>query len=390
MRPPPPLSIRTRNNRGSQAYTAMSAITKTMTRDDEEDQLDALLKSQEAPNDMGDDERPPELLAVLGRGGGGGAESKNRPVYFLAAMNDWIQALHADTQEQGDAQVLLKYWDQWRFPKKARRERRDSLYYRKLKKEKAKGEDVDAGTSGLLSMNPSKIASELSLQELNMFKSIPRKELFNRNFMEVSTGANFQCMVSQFNTWCAWVLASVLEPDEATQRALVIAHFIEIAEICHLMNNFNSSYAIVGGLNHPQVARLRVTWELVPKKSARKYEKLLAQWDVSGNYRRYRDVLKTTSPPCVPYLGLLGKDMWSIEENSKTLLTKPIGLKTIVNFKKLKLLWQTITFVDTLQGYEYPGLEEDPTAALFLARVRGLSDADAKKRSQQVEPREAK
>lgn len=69
------------------------------------------------------------------------------------------------------------------------------------------------------------------------------------------------------------------------------------------------------------------------KKAAKKYERLLQQWDVSGNYRKYRDVLKSTAPPCVPYLGLLGKDLWSIEENSKTLLTKSIGARTVVNFK---------------------------------------------------------
>lgn len=133
---------------------------------------------------------------------------------------------------------------------------------------------------------------------------------------------------------------------------------------------------------------MRLTWEAVNKKAVKKYEKLLAVWDVSANYRKYRELLKSTTPPCVPYLGLIGKDIWAIEENSKTMLKSEKGA-LVINFRKLKLLWTTITFVDTLQQYEYPGLEENQECAAYLASIVPMSESDAKKRSHELEPRQS-
>ena len=42
-----------------------------------------------------------------------------------------------------------------------------------------------------------------------------------------------------------------------------------IWQCCLAMNNFNSSYAIVCGLNVAAVQRLKQTWEKVPKKKVR-------------------------------------------------------------------------------------------------------------------------
>ena len=161
----------------------------------------------------------------------------------------------------------MRYWDQWRFPKKTRTARRDSVYYRKLQRSKAT--QFPTKTRDFLAMEASDMGAQMSVQDLNLFKSIPRKELFNRNFMEAETGPNFQFMVrkacveiilftvffpllffvkvSQFNVVGGWVLAEVLHSDDVTQRAAVIAHFIDIADCCHEYNNFNSSYAIVAG-----------------------------------------------------------------------------------------------------------------------------------------------
>jgi hypothetical protein len=38
---------------------------------------------------------------------------------------------------------------------------------------------------------------------------------------------------------------------------------------------------------------------------------------------------------------------------------------------QLKLLWSTISFVEDLQQYEYPGMTEDAKCASFLASIKG-------------------
>lgn len=44
-------------------------------------------------------------------------------------------------------------------------------------------------------------------------------------------------------------------------------------------------------------------------------------------------------------------------------------------------------FVDTLQQYSYPNLEESAVAASYLASVPTMTDAEAKARSHFLEPR---
>lgn len=45
------------------------------------------------------------------------ARSGERPVYFLAAMDEWMRNLKGTTDDTSLG-ALLKYWDQWRFPNK--------------------------------------------------------------------------------------------------------------------------------------------------------------------------------------------------------------------------------------------------------------------------------
>jgi hypothetical protein len=316
------------------------------------------------------------------RAGGGGSEEF---VFFVMVMDEWIRSL--PVSEFGP---LVKYWDSWRFPKKTRGVRHNSVYYRNLQKSKAE-HDPDEEVADILSFESEALAKQMCLQELNTFKCIPRKELCKRNFLEAETGPRFQFMVCQFNIWCGWVADTVLKPNQPQDRANVISKMIEIADICHSWSNFNSSYAIVAGLTHPQVGRLRQTWELVGRNAMKQYNKLLDDFNVSGNYRGYREMLKQVSPPCVPYLGLLGKDLFSIEENSKTLLSEEKGVETVVNFKKLSLIWSALSFVENLQQYEYPDLIEDKKCAAYLAGIKTVVDeAAVKARSHEVEPRASK
>ena len=51
--------------------------------------------------------------------------------------------------------------------------------------------------------------------------------------------------------------------------------FATLPHFCHNCHNYNSSYAIVAGLTHPQIGRRRRTWEVVNKNAMKQYNKLL-------------------------------------------------------------------------------------------------------------------
>jgi hypothetical protein len=54
-----------------------------------------------------------------------------------------------------------------------------------------------------------------------------------------------------------WAATAVLSEANLTRRVAVAKHLVRIASECGNNNNFNSMFAIVAGLGHASVARLR-------------------------------------------------------------------------------------------------------------------------------------
>ena len=78
-----------------------------------------------------------------------------------------------------------------------------------------------------------------------------------------------------------WVPAEILKYETPQLRAHTIMQFIRICKVrtinmllnnisnttpktqcCKKMNSFNSVFAIIGGLNHATISRLKLTWEV--------------------------------------------------------------------------------------------------------------------------------
>ena len=98
-----------------------------------------------------------------------------------------------------------------------------------------------------------------------------------------------------------WVVNEILHESNLVKRAKIIKLFIQIAHICKECKNFNSLLAILQGLDHLTVARLKDTWEKVPNKYKKILEDLRILLDTSKNMLKYRQVLKSEfiQPPIV-------------------------------------------------------------------------------------------
>jgi hypothetical protein len=93
------------------------------------------------------------------------------------------------------------------------------LYYRSLQRSKSQQSVLDPAAE-FLTLESEALARQMTLQELNTFKCITRKELCQRHFLEPETGPNFQCMVAQFNLWTGWVRFSFF----------VVAVFVKVSK----------------------------------------------------------------------------------------------------------------------------------------------------------------
>jgi len=139
-------------------------------------------------------------------------------------------------------------------------------------------------------------------------------------------------MLSQFqelvNREMFWVVTEVCSEHNLVRRSKIIKQFIKIARKyigfifffysyfmalrqqyvyftgqCKECKNFNSMFAIVSGLGHGAVSRLRASWEKLPTKYQRLFSDLQELMDPSRNMSKYRQLVASeqTQPPIVSY-----------------------------------------------------------------------------------------
>uniref|UniRef100_A0A4W5LTX3 Rap guanine nucleotide exchange factor 3 n=1 Tax=Hucho hucho TaxID=62062 RepID=A0A4W5LTX3_9TELE len=182
-------------------------------------------------------------------------------------------------------------------------------------------------------MCPKEIASQLTNYDWELFTAMHEVELvyyiFGRHKFPGATTANLERFVHRFNEVQYWVVTEVCLCTDLVKRAILLKKFIKIAVVLKEQKNLNSFFAVMFGLSNSAVQRLYKTWERVPSKTKRVYCAYERLMDPSRNHRAYRLAVAKLSPPYIPFMPLLLKDMTFIHEGNKNYTDK------LVNFEKM-------------------------------------------------------
>uniref|UniRef100_A0A8C6PLP2 RasGEF domain family, member 1Bb n=1 Tax=Nothobranchius furzeri TaxID=105023 RepID=A0A8C6PLP2_NOTFU len=150
--------------------------------------------------------------------------------------------------------------------------------------------------------------------------------------------SNLEAYVNWFNRLSFLVATEICMPVKKKHRARIIEFFIDVAQECFNIGNFNSLMAIITGMNMSPVARLKKTWN---KVNTDKFEILEHQMDPSSNFSNYRTALRGATQRSetahssqekivIPFFSLLIKDIYFLNEGCANRL--PNGH---INFEKL-------------------------------------------------------
>ncbi|XP_028308260.1 rap guanine nucleotide exchange factor 3 [Gouania willdenowi] len=202
----------------------------------------------------------------------------------------------------------------------------------------------DQGTTDVLEHIGSKdFAGQLTNSDWEMFTAMHEVELvfyvFGRHRFPGATTANLERFVRRFNELQYWVVTELCLCEDLVKRAVLLKKFIKIASVLKEQKNINSFFAVMFGLSNSAVQRLYKTWERIPSKTKRiycAYERLM---DPSRNHRAYRLAVAKLSPPYIPFMPLLLKDMTFIHEGNPSYVDK------LVNFEKMRMLAKTVKIV---------------------------------------------
>uniref|UniRef100_A0A672MYJ8 Rap guanine nucleotide exchange factor 3 n=1 Tax=Sinocyclocheilus grahami TaxID=75366 RepID=A0A672MYJ8_SINGR len=164
-----------------------------------------------------------------------------------------------------------------------------------------------------------------------------------------------------FNDYLSYIQSNRILCTEQIKATLILKRYTNVVyKVLKEQKNLNSFFAVMFGLSNSAVQRLNKTWERLPNKTKRiycAYERLM---DPSRNHRAYRLTVAKLSPPYIPFMPLLLKDMTFIHEGNKNYTDK------LVNFEKMRMIARTVKTVRECRSQPY-GMASPTFSLSYLA-----------------------
>eukprot|EP01117_Protostelium_nocturnum_P001625 TRINITY_DN1197_c0_g1_i1.p1 TRINITY_DN1197_c0_g1~~TRINITY_DN1197_c0_g1_i1.p1 ORF type:complete len:757 (+),score=260.89 TRINITY_DN1197_c0_g1_i1:94-2364(+) len=202
-------------------------------------------------------------------------------------------------------------------------------------------------------ISPKELAEQLCLHEMELFKGITLEQLKCENWYKdqnrEKNAADVHKFTNWFNNWSYRMAQEILQKTDQKHRVSAIKNCIKLGVECKELNNFNALMEVIACLNIGPIARLKKTWKEVPEKYINQFNEISQVMEAVGNFKAYRSELSKAHRPMIPYLGLTLKDFVVIEDANPTVLTNGY-----INFDKMRMLSNGLTFVIHCQGKEYP------------------------------------
>lgn len=215
------------------------------------------------------------------------------------------------------------------------------------------GELLRESQVSFLQLNSGEVAIQLTLEDFKIFRQIEPTEYVDDLF-EVTLSRYGAPMLSKFaelvNREMFWVVTQVVSEPTVMRRMRTIKQFIKLARHFREYKNFNSMFAILSGLGHGAVARLKGTWDKLPTKYHKIFQDMQEIMDPSRNMCRYRTLVTRLHPPLIPFYPVVRKDLTFIHYGNDTLVDN------LVNFEKLRMVSKEVRSLMNMcsQPYVFP------------------------------------
>ncbi|KAH7356446.1 ras guanine-nucleotide exchange protein-like protein [Rhexocercosporidium sp. MPI-PUGE-AT-0058] len=209
----------------------------------------------------------------------------------------------------------------------------------------------------ILEFDPLELARQLTIKEMTIFCSIMPEELLGSEWTKRSgsNAVNVRAMSTLSTDLSNLVADTILQYDDAKKRAVVIKHWIKIANKCLELNNYDSLMAIICSLNSSTIIRLKRTWDMVSQKRKDMLKGLQAIVEPDKNYAVLRRRLHDHVPPCLPFVGMYLTDLTFVDAGNAAQRQLP-GLGdsdgiSVINFDKHT---RTAKIIGELQRFQIP------------------------------------
>ncbi|KAM4614724.1 ras guanyl-releasing protein 3 [Polymixia lowei] len=196
-------------------------------------------------------------------------------------------------------------------------------------------------------LEPMELAEHLTFLE---FKSIRRI-----SFTDYQSYVVHGCLVDNptlersialFNGVSQWVQLMVLSKLTPQHRAEVITKYINVAQKLLQLQNFNTLMALVGGLSHSSISRLKETHSHLAPEVTKIWSEMTELVSSNGNYSSYRKAFNECPGFKIPILGVHLKDLIAVH----VVFPDWFDNGSKVNLVKMQQLYMTFNELVSLQS----------------------------------------
>ncbi|KAM4729604.1 ras guanyl-releasing protein 3 isoform 2-T3 [Anableps anableps] len=196
-------------------------------------------------------------------------------------------------------------------------------------------------------LEPVELAEHLTFLE---FKSIRRI-----SFTDYQSYVIHGCLVENptlersialFNGISQWVQLMVLSKLTPQTRAEVITKYIHVAQKLLYLQNFNTLMAVVGGLSHSSISRLKETHAYLALDVLKIWNEMTELVSSNNNYSNYRKAFNECRGFKIPILGVHLKDLIAVH----AVFPDRVSDSTLVNLVKMHQLYMTFNELVSLQS----------------------------------------
>ncbi|XP_065216720.1 rap guanine nucleotide exchange factor 6-like isoform X2 [Planococcus citri] len=219
---------------------------------------------------------------------------------------------------------------------------------------------VRESTVTFLQLNAAEVALQLTMQDYNVFRQIEPTEYIDDLFeLKSNFGTPALTLFAELvNKEMFWVVTEICSETNLVKRSKIIKQFIKLARHCKEYKNFNSLFAVISGLGHASVMRLKQTWEKLPTKYSKSFTDLQNLMDPSRNMSKYRQLVASVSNSraLIPFYPVVKKDLTFIHLGNDSII------EGLINFEKLRMIAKEIRKLSDMCSLSYDLMLTEPGA----------------------------
>eukprot|EP01130_Rhizamoeba_saxonica_P012726 TRINITY_DN539_c0_g1_i4.p1 TRINITY_DN539_c0_g1~~TRINITY_DN539_c0_g1_i4.p1 ORF type:complete len:1408 (-),score=441.14 TRINITY_DN539_c0_g1_i4:86-4309(-) len=185
------------------------------------------------------------------------------------------------------------------------------------------------------------LARQLTLIESSIWRNIRAWEFVKGGWTKPNKdklAPNIVMLTTRFNWVSAWVATEIIKGETKKARVATITKFIDVAEECLKLHNYNTIMEIISGFGNSSVHRMKDSFRSLSKAHRASLSNLRELMSDTGNFANLRKVIKSLKVPCVPFFGVYLTDITFILDGNEDYFEKKI-----INLSKAKKLDRVVS-----------------------------------------------